>query len=338
MARIDRNQCGIVLVVDDDGRLVGTLTDGDLRRAILAGALLDHSVGSVLESKTGPYARSTTAPVGTEPAELLRLMQDRTLRQLPLVDEAGRVVDLALLEDFTPSEVLPLQAVIMAGGFGTRLHPLTDSLPKVMLPVGGQPLMERTIEQLRQAGIARVNVTTHYRTDAIRSHFGDGGEFGVDIRYVDEDRPLGTAGAISLLEQGDEPLLVINGDILTRVDFRAMLDYHRQHQAELTVGVRHYEIAVPYGVVESAGSRVERIREKPVLGFFVNAGIYLLEPSVAPGIPRGERFDMTDLIERLLAEERTVVSFPITEYWLDIGQPEDYERAQRDLADGKLSS
>jgi NDP-sugar pyrophosphorylase family protein len=262
--------------------------------------------------------------------------KDFVVDHLPLVDDAGRVVDLLLRRDLVGRDGSDLAAVIMAGGYGTRLRPLTEDVPKPMLPVGDRPLMEMIIEQLRESGIRRVNVTTHYLADKIKEHFDDGRDFGVEIDYVDEDRPLGTAGALGLMEAPDQPLLVMNGDILTRINFQAMLSYHREHDADLTVGVRQYDLEVPYGVVECEGSRVRRLREKPRYNFLVNAGIYLLEPSVHCYIPNGQRFDMTDLIEKLLKDGRTVVSFPIVEYWLDIGEPVDYEQAQEDVKNGRV--
>jgi len=337
IACIDRNGQGIVLITDEECRLIGTVSDGDIRRAILAGISLDVPVSELLTHRAdSPYPQPVTAPVGTERAALLRLMQERVVRQVPLLDDDGRVVGLVTWDELLPDQVLPLQAVIMAGGFGTRLRPLTEDMPKSMLPVGDRPLMELIVEQLCQVGIRRVNIATHYMSERIIKHFGDGHNFGVELNYVTEEQPLGTAGALGLMEVPDEPLLVINGDILTRVDFRAMLDYHREHGADLTVGVRKYDLQVPYGVIECEGARVQQVREKPLLRFFVNAGIYLLEPSVHRYIPNGERFDMTDLIQRLLEEERPVVSFPIVEYWLDIGQPVDYEQAQKDLRNGKV--
>jgi dTDP-glucose pyrophosphorylase len=337
MQKIDGNQKGIVLVTDADRHLLGTLTDGDLRRAVLAGRGLDDTVDHLLAAKPEHYARSVSVRMGCEDSELLKLMQERDVRQIPLVDDEGRVVGLATLNDLMPDEVLPLQAVIMAGGFGSRLRPLTDETPKPMLPVAGTPLLQRTIEKLRDSRIRRVNVTTHYQPEKITDYFGDGTSFGVDIKYVAEDQPLGTAGAISLMGACDEPLLVINGDILTSVDFGALLEYHRQHHADLTVCVRQYDLRIPYGVVETEGGLIRGLREKPTLSLFVNAGIYLLEPSVRAFLPSGQRFDMTDLVEVLLARGRPVASFPITEYWLDIGQVEDYEQAQRDVLAGRLS-
>jgi NDP-sugar pyrophosphorylase family protein len=229
-----------------------------------------------------------------------------------------------------------LEAVIMAGGKGARLRPLTEDLPKPMLPVGGRPLMERIVEQLQQAGIRQVNVMTHYKPEKIIQHFGDGRDYGVELSYVNEDLPLGTGGALGLLTPPRETQLVINGDILTQVDFKAMLTFHQDNKADMTVAVSHYEIMVPYGVVECEGAQIRSLKEKPQLGFFVNAGIYLLEPSVYKFIPNGQYFNMTDLIRWLLDAGETVVSFPIREYWLDIGEYSDYMKAQNDVENGKI--
>lgn len=338
VTQIDRNQTGIVLITDEDGKLLGTVTDGDVRRAILAGRSLDTPVSELLWHKDSFYSEPVTAPVGTERAILLQLMQERVVRQVPLLDIHGRVAGLVTLDELLPDQVPSLQAVIMAGGFGTRLHPLTEDMPKPMLPIGERPLMELIIEQLHHAGIRRVNIATHYLSEKIVDHFGTGQVFGVDLSYVNEDRPLGTAGALGLMEAPNDPLLVINGDILTRVDFRAMLSFHREHRADLTIAVRQYDVQVPYGVIECDGERVRQVSEKPLLKFLVNAGIYLLEPSVHTYIPKGLHFNMTDLIQCLIAEGRPVVSFPIVEYWLDVGQHADYEQAQEYIKSEKVSS
>lgn len=329
---IDRNAKAIALVVDAERRLLGTITDGDIRRAILAGVDLDSTAQTLLKCRE-PASHPTplTVPVGTTDTELLRMMNEYGIHQIPVIDENQHVVDIALLDDLTKEYVLPLTAVIMAGGYGTRLYPLTDKLPKPMLPVGRRPLLELMVEQLRSAGIKRVNVTTHYKGDVIVQHFGDGHDFGVEIRYVQEKEPLGTAGGLSLLEASEEPLLVINGDILTQVGFRAMLDFHRGHHADMTIAVRQYEFRVPYGVIESEGILVRGISEKPTIRHFINAGIYLLEPAVRQFIPNGKTFDMTDLMQLLIKEGRMVVSFPIREYWLDIGNHDDYQEAQQQV-------
>jgi dTDP-glucose pyrophosphorylase len=338
IACIDRGGQGIAIVVDEERRLLGTISDGDVRRAMLASVDLDTPVGALLARKAeSPYPRPVTAPVGTPREALLQLMQERVLRQIPLLDEDGRVRDLALLNDLLPTQDVPLQAVIMAGGFGTRLRPLTEELPKPMLPVGDRPLMERIIVQLREAGIRQVNVTTHHQRERIIRYFGDGRAFGVEMTYVNEDRPLGTAGALGLMPAPQGPLLVINGDILTQVDFRAMVAFHQEQRADMTVGVRQYSLQVPYGVIECDGPYVRRLTEKPQLRLFVNAGIYLLEPAVHQYIRSDQHFDMTDLIQRLLDAQQSVVSFPIHEYWLDIGQHPDYVRAQEDVENGRIA-
>jgi len=337
MTCIDRNAKGIALVVDKERRLLGTVTDGDIRRAILTNTDLEAPVSELLARKaSSPYPKPVTAPVGTERAVLLQLMQEHSVRHVPLLDGAGRVVDLVTLDELLPDQALPVQAVIMAGGFGKRLRPFTEEMPKPMLSVGGRPLMGRIIEQLREAGIRQINITTHYKPEKIVAHFGDGSDFGVRINYVNEDRPLGTAGALGLMEKPNSPLLVINGDILTQMNFRAMLSYHQEHKADLTVAVRKYDLKVPYGVIESDGAFVRQLVEKPSHSFFVNAGIYLLEPSVYHYVPNGQHFDMTDLIQRLLEAKRPVASFPIVEYWLDVGQPADYDQAQEDVQNGRF--
>ncbi len=331
------NQRGIVLIVDDQMHLVGTITDGDIRRAMLAEKNLDTPISELLAQRVdSPYPKPVTAQKGTESSEILRMMKELVVQQIPIIDKDDRIIDLVSMEELLPGGDLPVQAVIMAGGFGTRLRPLTEDLPKPMLPLGDRPIMERIIEQLRQTGINRVSVTTNYLGEKIKTHFGDGSEFGVDINYVDEDKPLGTAGSLGLMESPDEPLLVINGDILTRVDFRSMLNYHQKYNADLTVAVRQYDISVPYGVIEGDGPYVRRLREKPRYSFFVNAGIYLLDPPVHAYIKGDKKLDMTDLINILLQDERTVINFPVMEYWLDIGQPPDYQQAQEDFKNGRI--
>ena len=333
IAQMDRGRTGIVLVVDGENRLLGTLTDGDVRRAILANTSLEEPVDLLLARKArSRFAHPITAPEGADRATMLAILQRHSILHLPLVDQEQRVVGLVRLGDFVTEPGPHLEAVIMAGGTGTRLRPLTEDLPKPMLPVGDRPLLELIIDQLRQAGIKQVHLTTHYKRDLIAQHFGDGASFGVDINYVEEERPQGTAGALSRLDGLTGPLLVINGDILTQVDFRALLDFHQEHQAELTVAVREYESSVPYGVVETDGVAVTAIREKPVTRHLINAGIYLLEPEVHKHIPPSQPYDMPDLINYLLSQGRRVVSFPIREYWLDIGQQEEYQQAQVDAA------
>lgn len=302
-----------------------------------AGLTLTDTANLLLSIKARtPHPVPVTAPVGTPDDELLHLMQSRSVRQVPLVDATGVVKGVVSLSDLLPQVAPNLQAVIMAGGFGTRLRPLTENTPKPMLPVSGRPVMEHIIDHLRDTGIRQVNVTTHYQSEKITEHFGDGAAFGVEIKYLQEDVPLGTGGALGLLERPEEPLLVINGDVLTEVDFLALHAFHVENGADMTIGVRRYAVKVPYGVVDCDGVSVTGLREKPDLAFFVNAGIYLLEPKVFDYIPAKHHLNMTDLVLKLINFGRPVVSYPICEYWLDIGQHDDYHKAQEDVLSGKL--
>jgi len=261
-------------------------------------------------------------------------MAEHSIRHIPLLDADGGVVDIALGSDYLAASALPLDGFIMAGGFGKRLMPLTEKCPKPMLPVSGKPILEHLVCKLRAAGIQHVSISTHYLAESIVEHFHDGKDFGVDIEYVDEDRPLGTAGSLARASVGSLPLLVVNGDILTSIDFRAMLDFHREHSADMTVAVQQHEVRIPYGVITTDGVDAVRIVEKPTLRNFVNAGIYLVEPGVCKMVPSDHAFDMPDLITSLIGAQKRVICFPIREYWLDIGQMEQYERASADAARG----
>lgn len=334
---IDRSgRFSVALLVDAEGRLLNTLTDGDIRRGLLRNLSLQSPVTDLLPIKAGlPNPVAVTAPVGTDDLTLIDLMRTRNVRQVPLVDARGVPVNVVTLAELLSEPLAPLQAVVMAGGLGSRLQPLTAETPKPMLHVGGRPLMEVIVEQLRETGVRKINIATHYQAQKIVEHFGDGTGFGVDIAYVNEETPLGTGGALGLMAPPDDPVLVINGDILTDVDFRAMHAFHQEHDAQMTVAVRRYEVQVPYGVVECDGPNLVGLQEKPQVGFFVNAGIYLIEPEIYRYIPANQHFNMTDLIELLMVEKKTIVSFPVREYWLDIGHHADYARAQEDAANGR---
>ena len=330
IAQLDKAGTGALVLCNADRVLFGLLTDGDIRRAIL------RSVSLGTPCKDIASLEPLTVNSSTRESEALDLMVKNDINHLPVVDAAGRVTRFLLRRNLAPSQGTVLSAVIMAGGYGKRLLPLTEQLPKPMLPIGDKPILERTIQQLRRSGIRDINLTTHYLPGSIIQHFGDGSAFGVRLNYLKEDYPLGTAGGIKLMERTDHPLLVINGDILTGVPFQEMLNFHRKHHALLTVGVRKYDVEVPFGVVELNEVHVSQIREKPSFNFFINAGAYLLEPEACDFIPSGQRFDMTELIQKLIEAGRVVVSFPIMEYWLDIGRHEDYAKAQEDIRNGVL--
>lgn len=330
IATIDSNGKGIALVVESDRLLKATLTDGDIRRAILGGTTLDCAVSALLGSHARPYP--ITATNRLDAPGLIERMRRHSIRHLPIVDCDGRLEDLVSLEDLGPAPTSGLRAMIMAGGLGTRLRPLTEDTPKPMLPIGGRPLLEIILNQLRGAGIGQAHISTFYKPEKIKTYFGDGSSFGLQLEYVDEKEPLGTAGALRLVEEWPDPLLVLNGDILTRLNYKEMLSFHHEHRAAMTLAVREYETQIPYGVVEQDGASVRAIREKPRQSYFVNAGVYLVGRKARPHIPENGRFDMTDLINTLLKAGEPVVSFPVHEYWLDIGQHSDYSRAQVEVS------
>jgi len=316
----------ILLVVDGDGRLVGTVTDGDIRRAMLAQKGFETAVEEIAN------LTPRTAPVGTAPAEARRLMRSASLRHLPLLDEAGRPVGLERLDgDATPNR--GNEVVIMAGGLGSRLRPLTETTPKPLLSVGGRPLLETIIEAFIEHGFRRFRIALNYRADQVETHFRDGRRFGASIEYLREESFLGTAGALGLLPSPPtEPVVVMNGDILTKVDFSQLLEFHERTGAEMTMCVRDYEIEVPYGVVEVEGDVVTSLVEKPTTRHFINAGIYVLAPELVASVPRDARTDMTDLAASVLERNAKLCAFPIREYWLDIGHLEDLERARAEFA------
>jgi dTDP-glucose pyrophosphorylase/CBS domain-containing protein len=328
---LNRSATGICLVVDPEGRLIDTVTDGDIRRAILDSVSMDSPIQIVTDKKQ-EAGRKPPITAGTEAtdAALLSTMLANNILHIPLLDDERRVVGLKLLRDLIPDRQPKIDAMVMAGGFGTRLMPLTENVPKPMLRVAGRPILEHIVGQLRAADIHKVVLSTHHLPEVIHDHFGTGEGFGVEIDYVHESTPLGTAGALGLLEDVERPLLVVNGDIITNVDFRAMLAFHEENAADITVGVAQYRFQVPYGVVECEGSRITGLTEKPQMTAFVSAGIYLLSPKAVGYVEKGKRLDMPDLIKRIVAENGAAVSFPIVEYWLDIGAPAELERAKRD--------
>jgi dTDP-glucose pyrophosphorylase/CBS domain-containing protein len=330
IAAIDRGALSIALVVTAERGLLGTITDGDVRRAILRGVALEQPAQDIMN----PHPTWVTATTSLRATQ--ELMRRRAITRIPVVDDELRLVGLRRLEDLldAPLDGVENLVVLMAGGLGQRLRPLTTAVPKPMLPVGGRPLLETLVQGFRDQGFRRVCLAVNYLSEVVEGHFGDGSAFGVDIRYVRETEPLGTIGALSLLDEpADRPVIVMNGDVLTKVNFNSLLEFHQANGYAMTLCVRHYEFQVPYGVVELQDARVASVEEKPVKGFFVNAGIYVLDPDVVGTIPRGAPTDATDVVQRLIAEGRPVGSFPVREYWIDVGSHADLERAGKEFVD-----
>jgi len=323
---IESARLQIALVVDEAGRLVGTVTDGDVRRAILAGTPLTNPVSEIM------FRTPTTAPPEADRETLLSIMQAKVLRHIPIVDEKGRLVGLESMMDMLSKETLPNAVVLMAGGRGQRLRPLTDLCPKPLLRIGDKPILEIILENFVSQGFRTFYISINYMAEKVVEHFGDGSRFGVSISYLREDQPLGTAGALTLLPELTEPFLVMNGDLLTKVNFAHLLDFHAAQQGVATMCVRPYTSQIPYGVVHVDGNDLVRIEEKPTQTVFVNAGIYALSPEALARIPKGQAYDMPALFEALMAEKARTLAFPVREYWMDIGRVGDYEQAQTDYS------
>ena len=304
---------------------------------MLHGLSLDQPAAVLIEFG-GARKPPIVARESDDAARLRTLMIAEGVAQIPILDQKGRVVGLTLLRDVLEATATPapLHVVVMAGGRGTRLQPLTDTLPKPMLPIGDRPLLEIIVSQLRGCGASHVYITTNYKKDVIIDHFGDGSRFGVPITYVEESTPLGTAGSIASVDARAGPLVVMNGDILTSLDFREIVRFHNEHNADLTIAVRIESFQLPFGVINLSGESVTGFQEKPFVERLVNAGVYVLAPHVANSIPAEFHVDMSELIERVLSEGRRVVAFPIYEYWTDVGRMADYERAQLDVREGKV--
>lgn len=325
MEAIDRNKAGIALVVGEDGRLVGTITDGDVRRFILSGGGIDQPAEGLV------WRHPVTAPAGASRQVLGELLEKHKIRNIPLLDPDGRPVGL-----FTHRELLATQgtepcAVVLAGGEGTRLRPLTDSVPKPMITVGGTPLLECLVEGLVRSGFKHLFLSVNYKAQVIEEHFGDGSRFGASITYLREDSKLGTAGPLSLLPPQSCPVLVSNGDLLTTTDFFSLYEFHAQHRCVMTVAGIEYKVKVPYGVLRTAEHYLLGVEEKPEQKFLCNGGIYVLNPELIHMVPAGRAFDMTDLLAKVLQAGLPVATFPVHEYWVDIGEMPDLERAQREF-------
>lgn len=327
VATIDRGQRQVALVVDADRHLLATVTDGDIRRGLLDGVLLEDPVSDVMHRNPTIITRAE----GLEKARLL--MRKKTLQQVPIVDDDGRVIDLVTMDGATRSASFETRIVLMAGGLGQRLRPLTDELPKPMLPIGNRPLLENIIRNFRAQGFYRFTLSLNYKADIIRDHFGDGRQLDCEIEYIDETKRMGTAGALSLLKtRPTRPFVVMNGDLLTSTRFDELMKFHLETGAAATVCAREYSMQVPYGVLHAEGTKLHSIEEKPTNTYFVSGGIYVLSPDVLDHLRPDTPIDMPQLLNRMMDEEQSVSVFPIREYWVDIGRIEDLDRARSEYA------
>ncbi|MCJ8161553.1 nucleotidyltransferase family protein [Acinetobacter zhairhuonensis] len=316
----------IVLVVDEDNHLLGSITDGDIRRGLLKGQDLHASVETIMH--VTPYAIEDGELTNRQ---IFEIMREKRYLALPVL-KAGQLVNIITLEDLISRKRKENPVFIMAGGFGTRLRPLTDKCPKPMLPVGGKPLLETIVLSLKEQGFYKFYISTHYLPEIIEEHFGNGEKFDVQIQYVHENDPLGTGGALSLLpkEEIKLPFIVINGDVLTNMNFGKLIDFHEQNKSVATMCVREFQYQIPYGVVNSENNVIQGMTEKPSYFFDINTGIYVISPELLAQV-NAEFIGMPTILEQQIALQQKITSYPLHEYWLDIGHMEDYNRAQRDI-------
>ena len=320
---IDKGAMKIAIVLDDTEKVIGTLTDGDIRRGLLKGLTLDSTIENLY------FKKPTLATIDESKEQVIQKAISKKLYQIPIVDHDGKLVEVEDLATLLKIGTKRNRVVLMAGGLGTRLRPLTQDTPKPLLKVGNQPILETIINNFVKHGFINITISVNYKADMIKEYFKDGSHLGANIDYIEESKRLGTAGALSLIkERPQEPFFVMNADLLTNVNFSHLLDFHIYEKSISTMCVREYDYQVPYGVIETNDSEIVSIKEKPIQTFFVNAGIYTLSPQVFEYIPQNEFYDMPTLFNDMIQDNLKSISFPIHEYWLDIGRISDFEQAQ----------
>lgn len=325
LENINAGSAQMVLVVDAQGRLLGTATDGDIRRGLLAGLHLHSPVSECMHRSP-----ITVNDVASD-TELIAILRKAEVRHAPLIDKEGRVVGLKVLDDLLRTRRRDNPVVLMAGGLGSRLGELTRETPKPMLRIGGRPILEHIILRMIDQGFHSFWLAVNYKADVIENYFGDGSALGCEINYLREKQRLGTAGALSLMPPASLPVLVSNGDLVTNVDFGAFMDFHEQRDAEATMAVRPHEVVVPYGVVEAEDDQFITVREKPVFQHIIAAGIYVLSPSAIATVPHGTFLDMPQVFSGLVGEGRKAAIYRMGDYWIDVGHPPDLKRAAQEF-------
>lgn len=327
MRVIDQAALRIGLVCDEKNKLLGTITDGDIRRGLLVSCEMQDPAVKVMN--THPI----TAKLTSTREQRLKLMDKHDLLALPLIDEVGCLAGLETLHQALQPTKRDNPVFIMAGGFGTRLQPLTDHCPKPMLRVGDKPMLEHLINQFIKQGFHRFYISTHYMPELIHKHFGDGSQFGISVEYVYEDSPLGTGGALGLLPKNlpNLPLVMMNGDVLTKLNYAQLLHHHETQGFDATMCVREDEHRVPFGVIETEDQLIVNMVEKPTYRYKINTGIYVLNPEIIAKVQVNQRIDMPTLLEHGRQAGKRIGTYTSYDYWLDIGQMKDYQKAQQDI-------
>jgi dTDP-glucose pyrophosphorylase len=322
---IDQGALRIALVTDVSNKLLGTLTDGDIRRALLKGKTINDPIDSL-------YNRNPVTANLNDPKDMLirKACQNR-IYQIPVIDDTGILIGIEDINEYLVKKPYDNIVILMVGGQGTRLQPLTDKTPKPLLKIGDKSVLETIIHNFSSSGFNRFIFSVNYKSQMIRDYFKDGKPFGVEITYMQEEKKMGTVGSLSLLKnRPEEPFFVMNGDILTNINLEHLLDYHLLNKAHATVSVREINFEIPYGVIHHDDKKILHIKEKPTQKMFINAGIYLLNPECLDHLPPDRYVDMPDFLNFLIESGMNVISFPIREYWLDIGKMDDLNRAQSD--------
>lgn len=322
---IDNGAMRIALVVDNNDVLLGTVTDGDIRRGIIKGLKLEDTIDLIM------CKNPTFAYINESKDNMLSKVLQNKHHQIPILDKNNKVIDVKEIEELVKIEKKPNRIILMVGGLGTRLRPLTNNIPKPMLKVGDKPILQIIIEGFAKYGFVNITMCVNYKSEIIENYFKDGSKFGVNIEYTFEKQNMGTAGALSILtSKPKEPFFVMNGDLLTDINYETLLNFHNSKKSEATMCVREYEVQIPYGVVNIENEKITSIKEKPLHTFFVSAGIYVLSPKVLKHVPKDKFYDMPTLFESLINQQQNIISYPIKNYWIDIGKLKDFEKANLD--------
>lgn len=327
MRVLDKGVLRIVLVCDQQYHLLGTITDGDIRRSLLADAHMTDKIIGVMNKSP------ISIDLNTSRQARIKIMRDLDLLAIPIIDKNKKIIGLETLNRALLPEKKDNPVFIMAGGFGTRLQPLTDHCPKPMLRVGDKPMLEHLINQFIAHGFHDFYISTHYLPEVIQNHFGDGSEWGVSVQYVQEEHPLGTGGALGLLPKNlpSLPLIMMNGDVLTKLNYTQLLRHHENQKFDATMCVREDEHRVPFGVIETDQQLIVNMVEKPTYRYKINTGIYVVNPEIVTAVQANQRVDMPTLLEQNRQLGKRIGTYTSYDYWLDIGQMKDYQKAQSDI-------
>ncbi len=329
LTKIDELAGQTLFIVDENDKMIGTLTDGDIRRGLLNGANLDSPVEEFMSKKFKFLIQHEFS------SGLIKELKKTNIVYVPLLSSNHTIIDVINLDKL--ESILPLEAIIMAGGKGTRLKPLTLKTPKPLLKIGDKPIIEYNIDRLIKNGVKKIYISVNYLKEQIKEYFGDGSNKGISIEYIEEEIITGTLGSATYIDNfSTKDILVMNSDLLTDIDFEHLYETYLNHNAEMAIATVPYKVNIPYGIVETKNAKVVSLKEKPTYTYYSNAGIYIINAACIKEIPQKAFYNATDLIEKLINNNRKVVSFPILNYWLDIGKPLDFEKAQEDIKHLKL--